>query len=63
MTASYDPKPQLREQAIDARQAAVLFIDTQNYNCHRDGAIYSTRRDVRQMSCCMQITIYEVNCF
>ncbi|GIL83112.1 hypothetical protein Vretifemale_11926, partial [Volvox reticuliferus] len=41
--ASYVPQKQLREEAIASPiTATVLFIDTQNYNCHRNGAIYGT---------------------
>lgn len=39
--AYYNPAPHLREVAIASPSAtAVLFIDVQNYNCHRAGAIY-----------------------
>jgi nicotinamidase-related amidase len=38
--AVYQPQCLLREVAVDPRQAAVLFIDVQNLNCHRGGAIY-----------------------
>ncbi|KAG2482014.1 hypothetical protein HYH03_019038 [Edaphochlamys debaryana] len=41
--AYYRPQKHLREVPItDPKSAAVLFIDTQNFNCHRDGAIYKT---------------------
>ena len=30
-----------REVEIEPRQAALLFIDVQNYNCRRDGAAYT----------------------
>jgi hypothetical protein len=38
--AYYQPQPMLREVAIDPAQSVVLFVDIQNYNCHRDGAMY-----------------------
>jgi hypothetical protein len=40
MGAVYQPQCLLREVAVDPRQAAVLFIDVQNLNCHRGGALY-----------------------
>ncbi|GLI59999.1 hypothetical protein VaNZ11_002058 [Volvox africanus] len=41
--ASYVPQSHLREEAITSpTTATVLFIDTQNYNCHKNGAIYKT---------------------
>ncbi|KAG2436168.1 hypothetical protein HYH02_011672 [Chlamydomonas schloesseri] len=41
MMAYYLPQRHLRQEPIlDASKCAVLFIDVQNYNCHRSGAIY-----------------------
>ena len=36
--AAYTPQTHLRERAIVPEEAALLFIDVQNYNCHRSGA-------------------------
>ena len=36
--AAYNPQTHLRERAIIPKEAALLFIDIQNYNCHRSGA-------------------------
>ena len=36
--AAYTPKTHLRERSIVPEEAALLFIDVQNYNCHRSGA-------------------------
>jgi hypothetical protein len=36
--AAYKPQTHLRERAIVTKEAALLFIDIQNYNCHRSGA-------------------------
>ena len=36
--AAYKPQTHLRERAIVPKEAALLFIDIQNYNCHRSGA-------------------------
>ncbi|KAG2428914.1 hypothetical protein HXX76_011159 [Chlamydomonas incerta] len=39
--AYYQPQRHLRQEPIqDASKCVVLFIDVQNYNCHRGGAIY-----------------------
>ena len=38
--AYYEPNVQLRESPVVPASTAVLFIDCQNYNCHREGAIY-----------------------
>ncbi|GLC33486.1 hypothetical protein PLESTB_000080100 [Pleodorina starrii] len=39
--AYYAPQSHLRQEPIrNPHTACALFIDTQNYNCHRDGAIY-----------------------
>ena len=38
--AYYNPQIDRREAAVNLRSAAVLFIDIQNYNCHRGGAIF-----------------------
>lgn len=40
MMAVYQPQRLLREVAVDPRQAAVLFIDVQNFNCDKRGAMY-----------------------
>jgi len=37
--AAYTPRPQLRQKAINPKEAALLFIDVQNYNCHSSGEI------------------------
>jgi ureidoacrylate peracid hydrolase len=34
-------QPLSREIEIDPKHAAVLFVDVQNYNCHRDGGEYA----------------------
>lgn len=36
--AAYKPQTHLRQAAVVPKEAAVLFIDVQNYNCHPDGA-------------------------
>lgn len=36
--AAYSPQTHLRQRAIVPKEAALLFIDVQNYNCHRSGA-------------------------
>ncbi len=36
--ATYMPQTHLRQIPIVLNEAAVLFIDVQNYNCHKDGA-------------------------
>ena len=36
--AAYNPQTHLRQKAIVPKEAALLFIDVQNYNCHRSGA-------------------------
>jgi nicotinamidase-related amidase len=42
MAACYDPAASAgRSAAVDPARAALIFIDTQNYNCHREGAIFS----------------------
>ncbi|KAI8475641.1 MAG: isochorismatase [Monoraphidium minutum] len=39
--AFYTPAASAERQVpIDPARAALLFIDTQNFNCHRDGVIY-----------------------
>lgn len=35
--AAYKPQTHLRERAIVPSEAALLFIDVQNYNCHSSG--------------------------
>jgi hypothetical protein len=34
----YRPQTQLRQAAVVPKEAALLFIDIQNYNCHREGS-------------------------
>ena len=42
MQATFRPQTHLREVAIERpAQAALLFIDVQNYNCHPSGAEFS----------------------
>lgn len=36
--ATYKPQTHLRQIPVVPSEAAVLFIDVQNYNCHKDGA-------------------------
>lgn len=36
--ATYKPQTHLRQIPVVPNEAAVLFIDVQNYNCHKDGA-------------------------
>ena len=36
--AAYKPQTHQRERAVVPKEAALLFIDVQNYNCHRSGA-------------------------
>lgn len=38
--AYYWPQAEGRQAALDPAAAALLFIDVQNYNCSRQGAIY-----------------------
>uniref|UniRef100_A0A061S4E7 Isochorismatase hydrolase n=1 Tax=Tetraselmis sp. GSL018 TaxID=582737 RepID=A0A061S4E7_9CHLO len=38
--ALYKPDPQRRQTALKGGATAVLFIDTQNFNCKKEGAIY-----------------------
>jgi len=40
MQAFYTPETSAREAALSPRKAAICFIDTQNYNCSKEGAIY-----------------------
>ena len=35
--AAYKPETHLRERVIVPKEAALLFIDVQNYNCHPSG--------------------------
>lgn len=35
--AAYAPQVHLRQKAVVPSEAAVLFIDVQNYNCHPEG--------------------------
>ena len=47
--AYYLPEKHLREVAIpSASSTALLFIDVQNYNCSRDGAIYMSMSDTEK---------------
>ncbi|KAK9799734.1 hypothetical protein WJX73_005918 [Symbiochloris irregularis] len=39
--AGFAPQLQVRQQAILPEQTALLFVDCQNYNCHRSGAEYA----------------------
>ena len=39
--ATFTPQIQLREKPLVPADSALLFIDCQNYNCHKDGAEYS----------------------
>ncbi len=52
--AYYRPQSELRQVPItDPKRAALLFIDVQNYNCSRDGAIYKAaegKHDVSQFA-------------
>ncbi|BDA47138.1 probable peroxyureidoacrylate/ureidoacrylate amidohydrolase RutB at C-terminar half [Coccomyxa sp. Obi] len=38
LEATYKPQTHLRQIPVVPNEAAVLFIDVQNYNCHKDGA-------------------------
>ncbi len=38
--AYYRPATTGRQAPLVPAASALLFIDVQNYNCHRDGAIY-----------------------
>ena len=39
--ARYEPRPHLREAAIDPSKTALLLIDVQNFNCDPKGALYA----------------------
>ena len=39
--ASYSPALHLRQSPLRVSEAALLFVDCQNYNCHRSGAEYA----------------------
>lgn len=46
------PQTHLREVPIVPKQSAVLFIDTQNFNCHKEGACFQNcSTDELQVSC------------
>lgn len=46
MQATYEPMDAYREIPVVFEEAALLFIDVQNYNCHPDGALYGGNPDV-----------------
>jgi hypothetical protein len=46
MAAAYNPSASAgRAARVDPARAAVIFIDTQNFNCHRRGAIWRGNAD------------------
>lgn len=42
MCAFYRPEAHRRQAALEPHQAALLFIDVQNYNCSKRGAIFQS---------------------
>jgi ureidoacrylate peracid hydrolase len=40
--AYFRPQTELRQVALDVEHSALLFVDTQIYNCSREGAIYKS---------------------
>lgn len=46
LQACYSPQTQLREAAISLKRSALLFVDIQNFSCHRDGACHQGVPDV-----------------
>ena len=52
MMAYYRPDPTTRQVPLQPQQAALLFIDVQNYNCSKQGAIYrSLSPEEQQVEC------------
>lgn len=47
----YRPETHRRQAVLVPSQSALLFIDVQNYNCNKQGAIYtSLSEEERQVS-------------
>lgn len=46
--ATYKPQTHLRQISVVPSEAAVLFIDVQNYNCHKEGAEVKDMPSVRR---------------
>jgi nicotinamidase-related amidase len=40
--AFFSPQTQFREIAIVPQHTVLLFVDVQNYNCHRGGMLFKT---------------------
>lgn len=40
--AFFNPQTQFREIALVPQHTVLLFVDIQNYNCHRGGTLYKT---------------------
>ena len=51
LQATFKPQIHLREAAIEPEQAALLYVDVQNYNCHPEGAEFSGKPHVRFQDC------------
>ncbi len=48
--ATYKPQTHLRQIPVVPTEAAVLFIDVQNYNCHRQGAEVQALPQVKELT-------------
>lgn len=40
--AFFSPQTQFREIAVVPQHTVLLFVDVQNFNCHRGGTLYKT---------------------
>ncbi|GAB4813166.1 hypothetical protein N2152v2_000212 [Parachlorella kessleri] len=52
--AYYRPDPARRQVPLQPQQAALLFIDVQNYNCSKQGAIYRSLSPEQQQDASVQ---------
>eukprot|EP01025_Chloroclados_australasicus_P001864 TRINITY_DN10447_c0_g2_i1.p1 TRINITY_DN10447_c0_g2~~TRINITY_DN10447_c0_g2_i1.p1 ORF type:complete len:235 (-),score=5.41 TRINITY_DN10447_c0_g2_i1:245-949(-) len=43
--AQFNPQTELRQVTVIPQETVLLFIDLQNYNCHREGSLFSNQTD------------------
>ena len=55
MCAYYHPNPQHRQIVLEPTTSAICFIDTQNYNCSKDGAIYGSLNNAERQVCLLDV--------
>eukprot|EP01024_Parvocaulis_polyphysoides_P016887 TRINITY_DN17485_c1_g2_i3.p2 TRINITY_DN17485_c1_g2~~TRINITY_DN17485_c1_g2_i3.p2 ORF type:complete len:230 (-),score=5.97 TRINITY_DN17485_c1_g2_i3:77-766(-) len=50
LRGSFTPQPEIRQKCVVPVQTALLFIDLQNYNCNKQGALFASQTEQQLQS-------------